>query len=161
MPLLPQPANSADNNETQTDNTPVPAGEYLSHIIKTEIKETKAGTGHRLNLTFKILDGDHEGRVFWQGLNISNPSAVAQEISRKELNSICKACGLEDVEDSDELLQIPLIVRLKVVPGTDQWPAKNEPTGYAMETSSDDFDSTKAETKGSETQAKPWEEAAA
>lgn len=130
MPLLPTKANTEGNNETLGDRTPIPAGDYLAHIVKTEFKPTKAKTGHRLVCQFKILEGEKKGRVVFVGLNLDNPNPIAVEIATKELNSICSACGLEDVEDSDELLNIPMTISVTVKKGDAQWPASNEVSGY-------------------------------
>lgn len=149
MPLLPQAANTADNNTAMDDRSPIPAGDYLMHIVKTEMKQTKAKTGHYLSCQFKVLEGDCKGRVVFTNLNLDNPNPVAVEIANKELNSICQACGLEGVEDSDELLNIPMKVTVKVTPGDAQWPPSNETSAYA---SADEVDSM---ADGPDTQAAP------
>ena len=131
MPLLPKKANIAGNNETLDDRSPVPAGDYLAHIVKTEFKQTKAKNGHYLSVQFKILDGPYKGRSLFTNLNLDNPNPVAVEIANKELNSICQAVGKEGVEDSDELLQLPMLVSVKVTEGDAQYPPANETTGYS------------------------------
>ena len=131
MPLLPKKANTAGNNETMDDRSPIPAGEYVAHIVKTEFKQTRAKNGHYLSIQFKILEGDYKGRALFTNLNLDNPNPVAVEIANKELNSICQAVGKEGVEDSDELLQIPMLVTVKVTEGDAQYPPANETTGYA------------------------------
>ena len=131
MPLLPTAANTAENRDTLDDRTPIPAGDYIMAIVKTEFKQTKAKTGHFLSTHFKVQDGEYKGRMVFTNLNLDNPNPVAVEIANKELNSICQACGLEGVEDSDELLNIPMKVTVKVSPGDSQWPPSNETTGYA------------------------------
>lgn len=130
MPLLPNKANTEGNNETLEDRTPVPAGQYPMHIVKSEFKATKAKTGHYLALQFRILDGPYKGKALFTNLNLDNPNQVAVEIANKELNSICKAVGKEGVEDSDELHQIPLLGTVKVTEGDAQYPPQNEITGY-------------------------------
>jgi hypothetical protein len=157
MPLLPKAANTEDNNETQEDRSPFPAGDYLMHIVKTEMKQTKAKTGHYLSIHFKILEGDYAGRMMFTNLNLDNPNPVAVDIANKELNSICQACGLEGVEDSDELLQIPMVVTAKVDPGDAQWPPSNAPTKYQnadapIAVASD----TPADNAGEESKTLPW-----
>jgi hypothetical protein len=42
----------ANQVEPSSDFEPVPAGKYLAVITESEMKPTKAGTGHYLQLTF-------------------------------------------------------------------------------------------------------------
>lgn len=131
MSLLPQKANTEGNNETLGDRSALPAGDYVAQIVKTEFKPTKKKDGHYLALQLKVLEGDCTGRVLFTNLNLDNPNKVAVEIANKELNSICEACDLEDVEDSDELLNIPMLVTVKVTPADAKYPEGNEITTYA------------------------------
>lgn len=131
MALLPTKANTEGNNETMSERSPVPAGEYLAQVTKEEFKKTKSGDGHRLVLTWMITEGQYTGRIMWTGLNLHNPNQQTQDIANKELNSICEAMGLEDVEDSEELLNIPVCLTVTVDPGNDQWPPSNNITAYA------------------------------
>jgi hypothetical protein len=137
MPLLPRVSNSEENSDTLGDRTPLPAADYLAHIVKTEFKPIKikpgesVSAGNRLNIQFTVLEGDHKGRVFFTGLNLDHKNAQAAEISNKEANSISEALGLADVEDSDEWLQIPMCVTLTVNPGNASWPPSNDVRGYA------------------------------
>ena len=147
MPLLPNKANSKKNNEGMGDMTPIPAGDYIAHIIKSEIKDTKAGDGKRLNLQFVVLEGKHKGRVVFVGLNVANPNPQAVEISMKELNSICQACEVSNVEDSEELHQIPMGIKVTVTAGSEQYPPRNEIKGYS-EISSKSSKKPKKDKKG-------------
>lgn len=130
MPLLPQKANVPGNNDTLDDRSPVPAGKYPGAIVKSEFKETKAKTGHYLALQLKIIEGQYKGRVLFTNLNLDNPNQVAVEIANKELNSICKACNKEGVEDSEELHNIPMMLTVKVTEGDASYPPSNEITAY-------------------------------
>lgn len=164
MPLLPQRANTADNKEGLDDRSPIPAGDYLMHIVKGEMKETKAKTGHRLVLQFKVLEGDKKGRVVFVGLNLDNPNPIAVEIANKELNSICQACGKEGVEDSDELLQIPMMCTVTIKEGDANWAPSNEIKSYKSEGSTGGMVDPSADTVSAESdsvdgeKAMPWEE---
>ena len=141
MPLLPKAANTEGNKEGQDDRSVMAPGDYLMHIVKTEFKETKKKDGHYLACQLKVIEGENKGRVVFINLNLDNPNPVAVEIANKELNSICQACGLEGVEDSDELLNIPMSVKLKVKKGDAQWPDSNETVSYAP---ADDYDADSA-----------------
>ena len=130
MPLLPVKANTAENNETLGDRTPIPAADYQSMIVKTEFKETKAKTGHYLSVHHKIIDGKFAGRLIFSNLNLDNPNTVAVEIAHKELNSICKAVNKQGVADSDELLELPMTISVAIEPASAQYPASNKITAY-------------------------------
>ena len=134
MALLPQQANTENNNETSADRSALPAGDYLVHIVKSEMKQTKAKNGHYLSLHMQVLSPeDKKGRFLFSNLNLDNPNPVAMEIANKELNSICQACDQEGVEDSEELHQLPFMVTVKVDPATAQWPEGNSITAYKAE----------------------------
>lgn len=93
----------------------LPAGEYISAIVKSDEKETKAGHV-AINLEFAVQDGPMEGRRFWELLNLNNPNDIAREIANRSLNSICHACGKlrSSIRDTEELHGIPMRVKLKV-----------------------------------------------
>lgn len=136
MPQLPGVFRQQDH-ETMDDFSPLPVdpvtgkATYNMQIVKSELKNTKAHTperpGQRLVLTFKVIDGEHAGKVAWNGLNIVNPNPVAVEISNKEFCSICEACGKkkEEVEASEQLHMIPMKVTLGMKPADANWPEQN------------------------------------
>ena len=138
MSLLPTAANTEDNKETMDDRSALPAGQYLAHIVKSEMKPTKKKNGHYLNVHFKVLAPEPmKGRMFFTNLNLDNPGAVAMEIARKELNSICDACGKQGVTDSEEIHQIPMTIELGIEAATSQYPESNKILSYKSE---DEFD---------------------
>ena len=109
----------------------LPAGWYPAEITKSEIKDNRAGTGKILKLQFKIIDHEeYKGRMVFANLNIIHQNQVAVEIAEKELATICEACGVGEVEDTDELHDIPLGIKLSIRPETAQWPETNEIKGY-------------------------------
>ena len=123
---------------------PIAAGWYLGEIIKSELKDTKNKDGKYLALTFKVVEGDHEGRLIFTNLNIVNKSDVAVKIARSDLKAICGAVGFEgDLEDTVDLHNVPMMVKVSLKPETAQWPAKNElknfkPEDWTPETEGDD-----------------------
>jgi len=133
MALLKVAANTEENSDKLDDRSVIPAGDYLAHIVKSEMKQTKSGNGSYLSLHFTVLEGEYKGRMVFTNLNLDNPNPVAVEIARKELNSICDACEMQDVTDSEELHQVPLVVVVKIKKATAQWPEGNEIGGYKPE----------------------------
>ena len=130
MALLPNKANSEGNNEGIGDRSPLPIGDYVVCVVKTEFKATKAKTGHYLSVHMKVQDGARKGSMLFLNLNLDNPNPIAVEIANKELNSICQAIGKQGVEDSEELHGIPLCVTVGIQPAKGDYPPSNNITGY-------------------------------
>jgi Protein of unknown function (DUF669) len=82
----------------------VPTGTYKVVVGKTEVKETKAG--HALILGYEIVEGEFEGKLIKDFLNVVNPSAEAVRISMERLATVAWATNLgkSTVDDSDDLL---------------------------------------------------------
>ena len=109
----------------------IPAGKYLAAITESEMKETKAGTGRYLQLTFTIIEGEYKNRILWARLNLNNPNATAVKIARAELSAICHAVGVMSPRDSVELHNLPLLITVKCKKREDTGEIVNEVKGYA------------------------------
>lgn len=109
---------------------PVPRGKYVAQIVESELKTTKKGDGQYISLRFKIIEGDYEGRNVFAQLNMVNPSVEAQRIARQQFSSICHATGVLNPSDTTELHGIPMIINVKIRPGTDVYPPTNDILGY-------------------------------
>jgi len=61
--------------EAAEDFVPLPSGEYDARIIAGELftSRTKGTAGYKLS--FKVLEGDHEGRQFWHDVWLT-PAAL-------------------------------------------------------------------------------------
>ena len=94
----------------------LPPGKYQVQIVKSEMKDTKGGSGQMLALEMEILDGTAKGRKLWDNLNLVNSNATAQEIAQRALSAICHAVGKMQVSDSEELHFMPLIATVSVEP---------------------------------------------
>ena len=89
----------------------LPPGRYEVIITDSEMKETKAGTGEYLMLTFEVVgDTKHTGRKLWTRLNLVNKNATAIQIAERELSAICHCVGILSPSDSEELHNAPLVV---------------------------------------------------
>ena len=93
---------------------PIPAGDYVAVITDSDIKQTRAGTGHYLALTFEVTEGPAKGRKVWANLNLQNPNPKAVEIAQRELSAICHAVGALKVQDSQELHYKPMTIRVDI-----------------------------------------------
>lgn len=124
--------------EEAEDNpfAPIPEEWYPAEIIKSDYKATNAKDGHYIALNFKVLDGDHANRLLFANLNIDNKSDVAVKIGRADLKAICKAVGLPEdyeLEDTTDLHNIPILIKVTIKAANANWPAKNEIKGYKHE----------------------------
>ena len=128
-------ADLANFNANEVDPTttfdPIPAGKYLAAITESEMKDTKAGTGSYLQLTFTIIEGEHKNRILWARLNLNNANATAVKIARGELSAICHAVGVLQPRDSIELHNLPLLITVKCKKRDDTGEIVNEIKGYA------------------------------
>ena len=109
---------------------PLPAGKYNALITNSEEKPTKAGTGSYLELTFEVLDEAYKGRRLWARLNLNNPSDQAVAIARAELSAICHAVNVLELQDTAQLHDLPMTVKVVAKPDKMTGEVRNEIKGY-------------------------------
>ena len=120
--------NAAQHAERTIDA--LPAGYYVAQIVNSEVKPTKTPGGARLNLQFKILQGDFAGRVTFGGYNIQNANPVTVSIAMEELAELSRAVGVPVWNDTQQLHGIPFNLKLKVKPPQNGYEESNEPAQY-------------------------------
>lgn len=108
----------------------MPAGWYNVMIDQSEMKPTKGGEGAYLELRMNVLDGACQGRKLFSRLNLKNSNPVAQEIAYKDLSAIAHAVGVLQIQDSGQLHNIPLKVKVKVRAASSEYEASNDITAY-------------------------------
>lgn len=116
--------------EPQGSMEPIPAGWYTCMITDSEMKPTKSGTGEYLQLRINVIDGECEGRVVFDSLNLHNSNQTAVEIAQRTLSSICRAIGIMTPNDSSDLHDQPLRVKVAIRPAGNGYDASNEVKGY-------------------------------
>jgi hypothetical protein len=121
----------ANNVDPATDFEPLPAGKYLAAITESQMKPTKNGSGHYLELTFQVIDGPFKNRLLWSRLNLDNPNRQAVQIAQGELSAICRAVGVLQPKDSLELDKLPKPITVKSKKREDTGDITNEVRGYA------------------------------
>ena len=93
----------------------LPPGEYVAHAVEASIQQPHSGDGYYLALTWKIIEGDYEGRQVWQRITYLHSSEQAQTIGRKMLKDLCVATGVaEQVDDAEVFLFKPVRIRLGI-----------------------------------------------
>lgn len=120
---------NAGQHAERQHNSLMPAGWYVVQIVNSEIKPTKTPGGARLNVQFKIMDGDFAGRVMFGGYNVKNANPVAVQIAMEELAELSRAVKVPVWNDTEQLHGIPFNLKVKVrqQPG---YEPNNEPQIY-------------------------------
>ena len=140
----------ARNVEPQVGFEPIPADKYLAAITASEMKDTKAGNGRFLELTFEIIEGEYKGRNLWARLNLDNPNETAVKIAKAELSAICRAVGVMTPKDSQELHNLPLVITVKLKKRDDTGEMTNEIKGYARK------EAAEGQPQQAKSDAPPW-----
>lgn len=112
------------------DFSPIPVGKYEAMVTESSLNKTKDGKGEFLLLVFEIIDGDYKGRKIWNRLNIVNANDQAVQIAQKHLSSICRAAGKMQVDDSDQLHNLPMVIKVAIEPAKDGYQASNKINAY-------------------------------
>lgn len=107
-------------------------GWYTAKVVESEMKPTNAGTGSFLELTIEVIaPAQFAGRKLWDRLNLNNPNEKAVEIAYQTLSAICHATGVIQVQDSQQLHEIPMDVKVGMSKVTEDYPEpRNEIKGY-------------------------------
>ena len=116
---------NSDEVEPVGSFEPLPVGEYLVMITASEKKPTKDGTGEYLQFTYDVLDGEYKGRHLFDRLNIRNPSETAEKIAKGSLSAICHVVHVARPKNTEELHDIPFMVRIAIRPPKDEFAASN------------------------------------
>lgn len=120
----------ADPNMPTNSYELLPKGDYLCMAIASELKPNSKRTGDYLQITFEVLDGPSKGRKIWDRLNIRNANKTAEKIALEALNNLCVATGVMALNDSDQLHNIPVILKVDIEAGRDGYDDQNRVKGY-------------------------------
>jgi hypothetical protein len=71
----------------------LPVGSYVVTCENAELKENKAGDGSYISCTFKIIEGNYEGRKVFHHFNIKNKSVKCVEIGLGQLKTFLRLSG--------------------------------------------------------------------
>jgi hypothetical protein len=134
----------------------LPPDDYKVMIVSSAMKDNKAGTGSYLELEMDILDGENQGRKIWDLLNLDNPNPKAVEIAERTLSAICRAVGVWNCTDSDQLHGRAMIASVKVDPAKDGYEAKNSVKGYKPLSGAATQPAAQQQTQPAATGGAPW-----
>lgn len=111
---------------------PLKDGWYAMRIMGATLKISETA-GEMLAIEFEVDENHHSdlaGRRAWTNLCIQHPNDKPREIARQQLSAICRAIGKLQVTDTDDLLGGSLRVKVRAVPATEQYRAKNDVIGF-------------------------------
>jgi len=91
---------------------PLPAGWYSASIQEAEVKQNNAGTGEYIKVKYQVTGPTHQGRMVFQNINFRHQNETAERIGLQQLHSIMSAIGLNDIEDTDQLIGGALEIKL-------------------------------------------------
>jgi len=118
------------------DFGPVPAGEYLVVLSNSDGPiETSNGKGRYIKLEFQIVEeGKYHNRRIFENLNLwrygdSENDRLTEKIARRKFKSLCDAVGVPSPRDTQELHDIPFILRVKIE-NDDEFGPRNRVVGY-------------------------------
>ena len=154
---------NAEEVEPSSSFDPIPAGWYTAIINNSEMKATRDGYGEYLSLTLQVIEGQYENRLVFARLNLKNANDKAVDIARKDLAAICRAVGVMSPQASEELHDIPLMIKVKVRPASGDYEASNDIGGYKAVEGANLTPAPKAASKpqtpppAATTTKKPWQ----
>lgn len=103
------------NEVPESEFSVLPEGDYVVVATASDKKLNKEGTSHYLEVIYEVIDGDYKGRKIWERYNLWHAKPTVANISRRDIKKLAQCCGFTvQPSDSNELHNIPLIVRLSV-----------------------------------------------
>lgn len=121
------------HDTTQNEYSELPNGIYEIEVEASDVVPTKAGDGTILKTTMVVLrPEEYAKRKLFSTYNLENKNAQAQEIGQKQFASLCRAIGVAEVEDSEDLHFKAFMVKIGLgKPSKDgQYPARAEIKRY-------------------------------
>ena len=112
-------------------STCVPEGWYLCGITKADLTPTKK-VGRAIVIDFSILEGEHRQQKCSIWCNYYHDNALTRSIAKQQLAKICLAAGIEELTDTDQLLNKILQVQFAIT--TYNGTKRNEPKAFAAQT---------------------------
>lgn len=89
----------------------IPEERYVSKVISTEFKETKANPDNKyLEITFEIISGSYCGRRLFERLNTEHINPEVQKIARQRLSWLAHVLEVDQLIDSQQLHNKPLAI---------------------------------------------------
>lgn len=118
-------------NVKPEDITPVPEGEYILQVTKTELSPTKDGSGKYVKVQFDIIGPSYQGRKIFANFNIHNNSTIAENIGKQQLKALVLAGHVQEpLRDTDQLLGATVKASVTIRPASGQYGPQNEAKNF-------------------------------
>lgn len=114
------------NASPESQFSALPSGEYPALITDSTVKQTKAGTGSYLELTYQIVDGPYRGRQLWARVTLTNPNSTSVQIGQQHLAQLRHATGQLQLTDSQQLHNLVHVIRVEHKPASGAYGESNE-----------------------------------
>lgn len=95
----------------------LPIGKHPVIVESSEVKANKANDGGYLQLNLRITDGPQQGTTGAYRLNLYHSNPQTAEIAHRQLSAICHVIGVFNVQDSQQLHNIPFIAEVGLQKG--------------------------------------------
>lgn len=118
---------SFDASTVEMDNKYelLPEGEYLCIIEDTEMRDTAKVGGKMLVISMSVLTGPNEGAKLTERLNLVNDNETAVKIAYQTLAKICNAAGKPVIQDTNELHNARVQVKVAIEKGKGTYVGKD------------------------------------
>jgi hypothetical protein len=96
---------ATSHDTTQRDAAEnVPDGIYRLEMDSSDVGPSSSGNGIILKGTVAVLEPeDYKGARIFVNYNLEHSNAQAQEIGQKQFAALCRAVGVSEVDDSEQL----------------------------------------------------------
>lgn len=94
------------------DFAPLPAGDYIAQIVDGTLFTSRGKGTAGYKLTFRVLEGDHQGRLFWHDVWLTT---AALPMAKRDLGKI----GITSLDQLERPLPPGIRCRVKLALRTD------------------------------------------
>lgn len=123
-----------EHDTTQSDYSELPNGIYKLEIEASDVVPTKAGNGTILKTTMIVIEPEqYKGRRVFGTYNLENANPQATEIGQRQFASLCRAIGISEVDDSEQLHFHAFTVKIGLGKAQNGYPARAEIKRYYFE----------------------------
>lgn len=104
MAQLGQKFNATEHETEQNDYPELPNGIYQLEMTASDVVPTKDGKGTILKTTFDVVaPEEYKKRKLFNNYNLENSNPDAQRIGQAQFASLCRAIGVDEVDDTEDL----------------------------------------------------------
>lgn len=90
-----------------------PAGDYTVMLTSADLVQAKSGND-MIAAVFTILEGEYNNEKIYENFVVGHPTVATRERFKSKLKALAAGCGFPNAQDSSELLNTPLGLKLTV-----------------------------------------------